>query len=69
MTAIREFLKVEEHQIHYRLPDNFDFDEVEIIILPKHDSPRTEKELNTFSNHSASTITEWLDESEDEVWK
>lgn len=26
-------------------------------------------ELTTFSNHSANTITEWLDDKEDDVWK
>ena len=26
-------------------------------------------ELTAFSNHSANTITEWLDDKEDDVWK
>lgn len=26
-------------------------------------------DITAFSNHSANTITEWLDEKEDDVWK
>ncbi len=35
MTAIREFMKVKDHQLHIRLPDDFDYEEVEVIIIPK----------------------------------
>lgn len=68
MTAIRDYLKVEKHQIHYKLPDDFDYDEVEIIIMPKNPDDK-EVDLKTLSNHSASTIDEWLDDSEDDIWK
>jgi len=27
MTAIREFIKVKEHEIHYKLPSDFDDEE------------------------------------------
>ena len=37
MTAIREFIKVKNHKIEYTLPEGFECDEVEMIIMPKHD--------------------------------
>lgn len=35
MKAIREYLKVKDHKLIFELPENFDYDEVEIIILPR----------------------------------
>ncbi|OWP85123.1 hypothetical protein [Flavobacterium davisii] len=35
MEAIRQFVKVKNHQIKITLPDNFLTDEVEVIILAK----------------------------------
>ena len=32
-------------------------------------SQRDEAETRLFSNHSANLIEEWLDDTEDEVWK
>ena len=32
MTAIREFVKVDDHMLHIKLPDYFDYKEVEIEI-------------------------------------
>ena len=39
--------------------------------LPKQarQTQRNEAETLLFSNHSANLIEEWLNESEDEVWK
>jgi hypothetical protein len=38
MTAIREFIKVENHKLEINLPEDFDYEEVEVIIMPKLDS-------------------------------
>lgn len=37
MTAIREFTKVKNHQIIIDMPKNFDYEEVEVIIMPRHE--------------------------------
>ena len=36
MQALREYVKVENHTINIRLPDGFDYEEVEVIIMPKN---------------------------------
>ena len=35
MIALREFVKVENHQLHIQLPNDFNYEEVEVVILPK----------------------------------
>lgn len=30
MIAIREYVKVQDHQLHIQLPNDFNFDEVEV---------------------------------------
>ena len=37
MTALREFIKVKNHKINIQLLDDFDYEEVEVIVLPKKD--------------------------------
>jgi hypothetical protein len=78
MTALREFIKVKNREINIKLPNGFDCKEVEVIILPtKEDdyelwsTPASfeDDEIKAFSNHSANNIKEWLDDSEDEIWK
>lgn len=34
MIAIREFVQVKNHQLNIQLPVGFDFDEVEVVIMP-----------------------------------
>jgi len=34
MTAIREFTKVKNHQVTINLPDDFDYENVEVIVMP-----------------------------------
>ena len=38
MTAIREFVKVDNHMLTIKLPDYFDYKEVEVVIMPRIDS-------------------------------
>ena len=37
MEAIRQIVKVKNNKVNITLPDNFNFQEVEVIILPKND--------------------------------
>jgi hypothetical protein len=48
MRAIREFAKVHNQTISIKLPDYFDYEEVEAVIMPKIDTDdlsRFEKEI------------------------
>jgi hypothetical protein len=38
MTAIREFAKVNNHMLNIKLPEYFDYKEVEVVIMPRIDS-------------------------------
>lgn len=72
MEAIRQIVKVKNHKISITLPDNFNADEVEVIILPKSNTAeipqwqmdqvreRTEKYLKNPS--SAQDIDDFLKE-------
>jgi len=70
MTAIREFIKVKEHEIHYKLPSDFDYDEVEIIILPKQKTDTqwqywNDTELDNFGKISIGLSNNDFDDEED----
>ena len=41
----------------------------ELKIIEDSVSKRKDDEVMVYSNHTASTIEDWYDESEDEVWK
>jgi hypothetical protein len=51
MTAIREFIKVKNHQVTIDLPDDFDYEEVEVIIMPHN-----KKETNYWNNEELCNI-------------
>ena len=38
MIAIREYIKVVDHKINITLPEQFNFEEVEVVIMPKNNS-------------------------------
>jgi len=62
----------ENYNIH--IPKEYINTEVEILVLPFSNMQNKVKdneqsEIQAFSNHSANNIEEWLDESEDEIWK
>lgn len=53
MTAIREFVKITNHEIHVKLPKDFNYDEVEVIIMPKPENGYalwSEEELKNIGN-------------------
>ena len=77
MEAIRQIVKVKNHKISITLPDNFNADEVEVIILPKSNNveipqwqmdqvrERTEKYLKNPS--SAQDIGDFLKDIDGEL--
>lgn len=77
MEAIRQIVKVKNHKINITLPDDFNADEVEVIILPKSNNvdipqwqmdqvrERTEKYLKNPS--SAQDIDDFIKDIDGEV--
>ena len=77
MEAIRQIVKVKNHKISITLPDDFNADEVEVIILPKPNNveipqwqmdqvrERTEKYLKNPS--SAQDIDDFLKDIDGEL--
>ncbi|MFV8334559.1 hypothetical protein [Flavobacterium sp. RSP29] len=77
MQAIRQIVKVKNHKINITLPDDFNAEEVEVIILPKSNTveipqwqidqvkERTEKYLKNPS--SAQDIDDFLKEIDSEL--
>lgn len=78
MEAIRQFVKVKNHQVNITLPEDFNADEVEVIIFAKNKSEysipqwqidevreRTEKYLK--NPESATDIDDFLKEIENEL--
>ena len=77
MEAIRQIVKVRNHKISITLPDDFNADEVEVIILPKSNNveipqwqmdqvrERTEKYLKNPS--SAQNIDDFLKDIDGEL--
>jgi hypothetical protein len=45
MIALRELVTVHNHQLHIQLPHDFNFRDVEVLIMPR--SPAVEPELAT----------------------
>jgi hypothetical protein len=77
MEAIRQFVKVKNHQVNITLPADFIADEVEVIILPKSNEysiPQwqidevRERTENYISNpESAKSIEDFLKEIEGDL--
>jgi hypothetical protein len=77
MEAIRQTVKVKDHKINITLPDNFNADEVDVIIMPASTEyvipqwqidevrERTEKYLK--NPKSATDIDDFLKEIENEL--
>ena len=77
MQAIRQTVKVKNHKINITLPDNFNADEVDVIIMPASSEyvipqwqidevrERTEKYLK--NPESATDIDDFLKEIENEL--
>lgn len=58
MEAIRQFIKVKNHQINITLPEDFNAEEVEVIILPKQDDFELTNEMKEILDYRANEPTE-----------
>lgn len=58
MEAIRQIVKVKNHTVNIILPDNFNADEVEVIILPKQDDFILTDEMKEILDSRANEPTE-----------
>ena len=72
-TMLREIIRPTSENYSIRIPKEYIDIEVEILVLPfdgkkNKIKPKEYTEVQSFSNHSANTIEEWLDDSEDEIW-
>jgi len=71
---LREIVRPTSENYNIHIPKEYINTEVEILVLPFSNMQNKVKdneqsEIQAFSNHSANNIEEWLDESEDEIWK
>lgn len=58
MEAIRRIVTVKNHQINITLPDDFNADEVEVIILPKQDDFELTDEMKQILDSRVNEPTE-----------
>lgn len=58
MEAIRKIVTVKNHQINITLPDDFNAEEVEVIILPKQDDFELTEEMKQILDNRANEPTE-----------
>jgi len=69
---LREIITPTSNNYNIYIPTEYINTEVEILVLPfdskNQVKPQKNSELQAFSNHSANTIEEWKDDSEDEIW-
>ena len=68
MTALREFIKVKNHTVSITLPENFNCDEVEVIVMPKQNSLQSTSDVDSLTIQAVETIEEWQNDIEDDVW-
>ncbi|WP_445455351.1 hypothetical protein [Flavobacterium sp. HNIBRBA15423] len=66
MEAIRQFVKVKNHQITITLPEDFNTEEVEVIILVKNDNDLmlSEREKKILDNRVKEPETEYISSNE-----
>lgn len=70
---IRKIIKPTSESYNIHIPREYIDTEVEILVLPfgskEHNTThRQYSETEAYSNHTANTIEEWLDDNEDEIW-
>jgi hypothetical protein len=70
---LREIIRPTSQNYNIKIPKEYINTEIEILVLPlintQNLKDENDKELLAFSNHSANTISDWLDDSEDDIWK
>ena len=70
---LRQIIKPTTEHYDLHIPKEYLNHEVEILVLPINNTDikslkTKDDDIKAFSNHSANTIEEWLDDSEDEIW-
>ncbi|MEA3352934.1 MAG: hypothetical protein U9Q33_03835 [Campylobacterota bacterium] len=70
---LREIIRPTSENYNIHIPKEYINTNVEILVLPFDTSNektinKKDSDIKAFSNHSANTIEEWLDDSEDEIW-
>ena len=70
---LREIARPTSENFNIHIPKEYINTEVEILVLPFNGfenriKSKEDNEIRAFSNHSANTIEEWHDDSEDEIW-
>ncbi|MDR9498544.1 MAG: hypothetical protein RI556_08630 [Hydrogenovibrio sp.] len=58
MQALREFVKVKNRSVQFQLPEGFDYEEVEVIVMPKASSEAAEELLETLQEGAHSPVSE-----------
>ena len=69
---LREIIIPRTDQYSIHIPKEYINKKMEIFILPFPNNTQDYvdiSETKAFSNHTANTIKDWLDQSEDDVWK
>jgi len=64
MEAIREIIKVKNRQVIINLPDNFNADEVEVIVLKTIESDLSEEQKIILENRLNEPETEYITSQE-----
>lgn len=70
---LREIIRPTSENYNIHTPKEYINTNVEILVLPLDNSNdkiinKKDSDIKAFSNHSANTIEEWRDDSEDEIW-
>ena len=70
---LREIIRPTSENFTIHIPKEYINTDLEILVLPfngfkKKIKSKESNEIKAFANHSASTIEEWLDDSEDKIW-
>ena len=66
MQAIRQIVDVRNHTLSVLLPDDFEAEKVEIIVLPMDEKPRKStmaKFRGTISKETAQTLLKYVEQS------
>jgi hypothetical protein len=75
MTALREFMKVKNHTLNIKLPDDFNYENVEVVIMPVEKNQNNawtywnEIEIENFGKHSLGLSSNDFDDDNEDYSK
>ena len=64
MEAIRRFIKVKNHQVNITLPEDFNAEEVEVIIFAKSEYELTDDQIRILDDRLNEPETEYISSEE-----